>query len=199
VTEKLTCAIVQDQDLVARFVADRLPEAEVDRLEEHCLTCEECWSELRLALKISAAAHAEMEGLEPAVGPVVRTGSTIRYLPWLAVAATVLLAAGIFTWVRQPAEAVLERGAFNQIHVTANRTAAGGVRVEWPAIEGADRYTATVTTGSGRLVASREVTGTTTTFDSIRLVAGDVRPAISVEAFDALGNRLGKSDPIPVP
>lgn len=49
---QLTCADIAEQDLMARYVAGRLADDDVEALESHYLTCAHCYTELRLAVGI---------------------------------------------------------------------------------------------------------------------------------------------------
>lgn len=49
---QLTCADIAEQDLMARYVAGRLSDDDVEALESHYLTCAHCYTELRLTVGI---------------------------------------------------------------------------------------------------------------------------------------------------
>jgi CHAT domain-containing protein len=93
---------VEENDLVGRYVAGKLPEEEAEAFEAHYFGCERCWSEVRAATEVRAA----ME--RPAGAPVVplaerregRRPSAVFSGRALALAATLLIAAvaGVFVW-----------------------------------------------------------------------------------------------------
>jgi CHAT domain-containing protein len=98
----LACQFVEENDLVGRSVAGKLPEEEAEAVEAHYFGCERCWSEVRAATEVRAA----ME--KPAGAPVVplaerreeRRRRAVFSGRALALAATLLIAAvaGVFVW-----------------------------------------------------------------------------------------------------
>jgi CHAT domain-containing protein len=95
VTRTLDCHYVEENDLVSRYIAGKLPEEEAEAFEAHYFGCERCWSEVRAATEVRAA----ME--KPAGAPVVplaerREGRRRRAAfsgRTLALAATLLIGA----------------------------------------------------------------------------------------------------------
>lgn len=54
-SERLSCQVVDDGSVVARYVAGTLPDPETAAFEEHLLTCERCQREVHLAVAIREA------------------------------------------------------------------------------------------------------------------------------------------------
>ena len=105
--------MVHDHDLVAKFLADRLSDEEVRAFEKHCLECDACWAELRLALGIHVAAAEKPFVSAPVGARSGQNGSTARRLPvWLLPAAAVFIFAVGASWMvqRPPPAAEVERG-----------------------------------------------------------------------------------------
>ena len=197
-TEKLTCEFVDHHDLLARFVAGRLTEQEAQALEEHCLECDRCWSELRLALRIHAAAHAPEVTAAPAraiaVGKVVPRRWTLGLL---AAAALVIAVGGLSLRYLTRPEPDLVRGA-PSFRLKAAATSDGGVRLVWPEVQSASRYVVSMASSDGRLLLSREVTSTSATVSGTEIATQRGLRA-TVTAFDALGGQLAESDPTTLP
>lgn len=80
--------------IVADYLAGRLSGAEASAFEEHSFNCDRCFEELQRAAEVRAADTGE-----PAAAAVHPRPGTTTWLP-LALAATVLLAAGL--WLAQP-------------------------------------------------------------------------------------------------
>jgi hypothetical protein len=199
VIDRLTCAIVDEHDLVVRFVAGRLSKTEAEALEEHCLTCDRCWTELRLATRVHAAADAgTMQA--PAVilhGERSRLGKK-RILAWGALAASFATAAIGLRLLSRSGPIEHERGAGATLTVTAARSS-DGLTLDWSDVDGAARYVVEVMTTEGELLARREVTRSDV---AIRLRAqpdNTHRLTVFVTAYDALGTRLAESPMDSVP
>lgn len=52
--KELTCSEIEEQELIERYVADRLSEDIVEALESHYLTCPRCYDEVRFAMAVRA-------------------------------------------------------------------------------------------------------------------------------------------------
>lgn len=63
--QDLTCAEIAERDLVARYVAGRLADDVVERLESHYLTCARCYGDLRLAIAIRQTLPRAVPAAEP--------------------------------------------------------------------------------------------------------------------------------------
>ena len=73
--ESLTCDAIVDGDLIERYLAGTLSEAEVEALESHYLTCARCQDELRLAAAIREVLPELRETAQaPDVCPAAVTG-----------------------------------------------------------------------------------------------------------------------------
>jgi hypothetical protein len=197
VTDKLTCDSVDEHDLVPRFVNGRLTEAEAESLEAHCLECEKCWSELRLALKVHAAA-------EPSVTVSTRAQTAWsaaaarrpRVWMWAAAAALVLAAGAGWVLQRQQSPVEIERGGLplERVTVTARN---GTVVITWPPVDEASRYVVSLVAPDGHLVAQRETTTPRAEFDASAIAMPGA--LASVEAYSALGDRIASSAATPIP
>jgi len=196
VTDALTCAIVDEQDLVTKYVAGELTEAEEQQLEAHCLRCEQCWEDLRLALKVRAATmtQAPVSARPAQAGPALAVQS--RSVWWAAAAAVLVVCLGGGWWLRQraPVENV-ERSAPPLERVQA-RSRQGSLVVSWPDVSGATRYAVTVAASDGHSIARSEVSEGHAEFHVPEgLPPGTV---VTVEAFSPLGDHLASSPPTPV-
>lgn len=196
-TDRLTCGTVDERDLVARFVGGSLPEAEAEALERHCLACERCWSELRLASRVHAAAAAEPVA---ATSAPPAAGSAPVLLRWGGLAAAIVIAAAAVHLLTRPGqEADVERGAGSRLTVTVERSEPGVIELDWNAIEGAARYTIEVIDAEGGTTLTRDVVATEARIEVPRDPGAAGALTVSVIAYDALGTRLAESPLAAVP
>jgi hypothetical protein len=199
VTERLTCADVDEQDLVSRFVSGRLSEEEAQAFESHCLECDRCWAELRLALSV----HAATGGAElHAESRPIAVEQPRRPFLWraAAIAAGVVLAIVGIRWLwHAPDAQQIERGPGEIAALSLSWTAKGELLVNWPDVGQAARYVVALRTADGRALATRETTESQLTLDARVTDEAAGALVVSVAAYDALGNALGESEPASVP
>jgi CHAT domain-containing protein len=96
VPKSLDCALVDEQDLVSRYIGRKLSPEEAETFEEHYFGCERCWGEVKGATEIRAVLRKHRNEVE-AIRP--RPSLSYRIAPrWMLVAAAVVsavLVAGI--------------------------------------------------------------------------------------------------------
>lgn len=192
--QEITCADVEDRDLVSGYVSKTLPEADAETFERHYLGCSRCWEELQLAGEIRTATAESAAG---AVGPVRR-----RFYLVLPFAAAAMVMLSVILWQRQqnsePALSESLRSSSGQLQVEAIPDRASKLQVRWTPISGAARYRLRVSTSDGIPVLQRELETTTFDVGHTDLPPSPSALTIVVEAFDALGNPLAASPPITV-
>jgi hypothetical protein len=198
VIDRFNCDVVDEHDLVARFVAGRLTEAEAQALEVHCLECEKCWSELRLALKVHAA--AEPDGIASTHARAAATAGAAARRPrvwmWAAAAALILAAGASWLLQRNQPPTEIERGGLQleRVNVSVQN---GTIVIAWPPVDEASRYVVSVLGPNGHLLAQRETAATRAEFDASAIpVSGALA---TVEAYSALGDRIATSALTPLP
>jgi TolA-binding protein len=97
----MNCLEVEEQDILERYVLDRLTDPERDAFEQHYFACDSCFSQLQDALALQEELKQR---------PLVRTqtgGAFLRQLlPWTPAFATLalLLAAGIWWYAGRGGE-----------------------------------------------------------------------------------------------
>jgi hypothetical protein len=187
VKDPLTCDMVDERDLVASYVSGQLGQEEEERLEAHCLECENCWAALQLALKVRGAT---IQGSRQQRG---FTGTSL--LRAVRAAAIVILALGAGWLLRreQPSDVTdIERSAssIERVQIAIHE---GGAIVSWLPVDGATRYVATVTAPDGRLVISREVTSARVDLDAATVMTPGA--TMTIDAYSAIGDRLAATVP----
>jgi hypothetical protein len=92
------CALVDRERLMVSYLAGKLSAADAEVFEAHYFGCDQCWEELQDGLAIRAA----MAQAKPRTAPSVAVATKATRQPswrWLAAAAAVVLAAGIWSWL----------------------------------------------------------------------------------------------------
>lgn len=87
-------SFVEEHDVVARYIADRLPEDEVREFEAHYLDCPACLEELEVEEGLRAGLREIAMNPPAAAAPRVHRTPRARLVGMLAAAALVVLAAG---------------------------------------------------------------------------------------------------------
>jgi Putative zinc-finger len=128
------CPHGDESFIVADYLAGRLSGAEASAFEEHAFNCDRCFDELQAGSEVRAADTGDQAAARP------RPATT--WLP-LAVAATVLLAAGL--WLAQPLFETPDpvyRGAGDGTGVLNVDVTHADDRVilNWTPVEGVDQY-----------------------------------------------------------
>ncbi|HET6628390.1 MAG TPA: zf-HC2 domain-containing protein [Woeseiaceae bacterium] len=138
-----SCPHGDESFIVADYLAGRLSGAEASAFEEHTFNCDRCFEELQLASEVRAADTGEPAAARP------RPGTT-----WLllAVAATVLLAAGL--WLAQPLfetpDPVYRDAGNGAGMLTVDVTHDDGrVILNWTPVQGVDQYEIRVFSDAG--------------------------------------------------
>jgi hypothetical protein len=189
----MTCALVDQNELDTRYLAGRLSEAEATAFEEHYFACDRCWG----LVKGGAGVRA---GLGRA-----GTAPTVRSRSWwrpLAIAAGIGVVA-FGTWrVVAPRNAALSdatRGVGDSLAVQSELSA-GLWRARWPAVPEASSYRVRIFAGGGRLLLTREITGTSLDLpaDSLSAAAGGTPLYLDVQGFDLLRRPVARSPLVPL-
>lgn len=103
----MNCKEVQNGEVVERYLANQLPDAEKEAFEQHYFACDRCFAELEAARSVQQA----LESRAPAIRDAQQAGrsrSTYSWVALLAVAASLIIAIGI---VWRTTQASLERAA----------------------------------------------------------------------------------------
>ena len=91
VPKPLDCTLVDEQDLVSRYIGRKLSPEEAETFEEHYFGCERCWGEVKAGAEVRAAVQDVRATVPDSRGTVVK--GPWRTLALLAVAAAVVIAA----------------------------------------------------------------------------------------------------------
>jgi CHAT domain-containing protein len=91
VPKSLDCTLVDEQDLVSRYIGRKLSPEEAETFEEHYFGCERCWGEVKTGAEVRAAVPDERATVPASHGTVVK--GPWRTIALLAVAAAVAIAA----------------------------------------------------------------------------------------------------------
>jgi hypothetical protein len=167
----LTCEAVQDGDLVARYVTDRLDPDALEEFEAHMLTCDRCQDEVRLALALQEELPAQVGDASVLAGAARRP----RRLPLAAVGTGLAAAAALLLVLVLPRSANLPTGLPDHRAPSGIETPAelapvplapvGAVeRVSdliWSRVDGANRYRVTLLDEGGNVVWESETPDTT--------------------------------------
>ena len=159
-TARLTCDDVRDRELIERYAAGTLEEAEAEALEAHAFECEACWAEMQTALEIHAAmtaAPAESRVRSFATRPA-RSRRPRLVLP-LGLAAALLVGVGLViattsSWMTRPAP-VMRSGGVDDIRIDTSQQGDGSLTVKWTPHTAATDYLVTVRV-AGEVVLTRE-------------------------------------------
>jgi hypothetical protein len=205
--KEFDCTYVEQNDLVASYLAGRLPQVEAEAFEAHYLGCEHCWDEVRLAGEIRTALG------QPAIAPVsaeTRSARATRGEAWTllaAAAAVAVIAIGIRQLTHRqeviPSEPVYRGESSVTLPLHALAEPAGQIQFSWPAMDDAQFYVVQIFTSDGVSVWKREMPETSFSLDPGALPPR--RPGIfflaKVEALDAMGQVVAKSElkPLPTP
>jgi hypothetical protein len=162
------CPYGDDSLVIADYLAGRLSPAKTEVFEAHSFGCDRCFAELQRASELRAANEDRLASDAHQRRPVARS-SWVSW-PSLAVAATVVLAIGV--WYASPiiddAEIPLE-----PVYRDGEDSAASGqnlrliverndniVSFSWTEVPGADQYQLRVFTESGDPVFEQQTQGT---------------------------------------
>jgi hypothetical protein len=182
----VTCAIVDERNLEARYLAGQLSDAEAEAFEAHYFGCDRCWGLMQRALEVRAASV-----------PALRS-RTRRWRAWWPLAAAAALAAVLLPW-RQKAPDDSVRGTPNALELIAS-VQDHELGVVWRRIPDADIYRVRLYAGDGERLFGQETTDTSTSVSIARLqVPRDSRRVlVQIEALDRLRRPLARSALMPV-
>ena len=120
-TDKLTCELVTETGMVERYVAETLPDSELEGFEDHLLLCQRCQEEVVQAVAVREALREttkEGSGREASAGnpEKTRTGFFFGIPPkiWLPVAAAAGVAGLVFFGPDRVPGAIRELGGVSQ-------------------------------------------------------------------------------------
>jgi len=208
----LDCAVIEQEEMVRAYVVDDLTAEDALAFEAHYFACDRCWQDVQRALEVRAALESTPAQAEHEAAPVPGrlTGTSRTWWPWLAAAATLVLAVALWSAVPsspppqlpQPAETLRGSGDAGPA-VTAVRGADGAIQIDWPVNSRAASYVLKVFGTDGTTVLTREVKADTV---SLTLSAQDLtgRPAderlyTEIEAIEVLGVVIASSEQIQLP
>jgi hypothetical protein len=188
----LRCTVVDEQDIVEKYLAGRLNDAEAREFEAHWFGCDTCWAKVHLAAKVRAAAEARPVDV-PANPPLRSSVTSARMALWGVAAALVLVVGGF--WVAGRHDAVrIERSGAGLDHVTVLKNDEG-LSLTWDPVSGAARYRVEVVKSDGQVAITREVQSPMVQLDRSAIAAG---ATVTVEAYSALGDKLATSPTTPL-
>jgi hypothetical protein len=144
--EPLNCEAVRAADMIDRYAAGTLPEAEAEAFEAHYLGCSDCWGELQAALELRRTLSPSAPG--ETFSATKKRGQAV----WIGIAAAVLLAVSVSVWraaQESPADDVVTRGPTNELTVTATWRDDGSLSITWTPAPSATLYHVRVRGGSG--------------------------------------------------
>jgi Putative zinc-finger len=201
---EMDCTRAGETDLVALYLAGKLPESEAEGFEAHYFGCETCASALREAGEIRAALGQPV--LVPAALAERAPDSGRDTWTILAAAATVAM---LFFGVRHLVErqemvqdsGVLRSASSDSVQLTITAGPTGQVILAWPPHPEAHSYRIKIVRSDGVPVLESE------TADSrVVLAIGDLPPRPTgvqllarIEALDALRQVAARSRPEPLP
>jgi hypothetical protein len=199
--KEIDCARTEEHDLVALYLAGKLPEGEAEAFEKHYFSCEGCWEPVRRAAEIRAALGKP--GLVPLPEPGRHGRERLRPtggLRWLAAAAALALATlGIWQVTRPgapPAEPILRGGMVGSLPLRVEAGPGTRIRLGWSSHPDAQVYVVQVFTSDGVSAWRRETRETRVSLEVNELAPP--RPGISflasVEALDAMHQVVAKSE-----
>lgn len=162
------CPYGDDSLVVADYLAGRLSQAKTEAFEAHSFGCERCFEELQRAAELRAASQDRIAS----VAHMHHRAARSRWVSWpsLAVAATVVLAMGV--WYATPViddadvplEPVYRDGAGSTTSGQGMRLAVSRnddtMYFSWTEVPGADQYQLRVFTESGDPVFEQQTHGT---------------------------------------
>ena len=205
--KEINCARIEERDLVALYLAGKLPENETEVFEAHYFACERCWGDVQRAAEIRTAFG------KPVLVPLPKPGRQDRAaLPsarrwrWLAAAAALALATlGVWQLTRRAAppapEPVLRGETAGSLPLQIETGPGQQITFRWPAHPDAQVYVVQVFRSDGVSVWRRETPQTTLFLDPATLPAR--RRGISllakVEALDTMRQVVAKSELKPLP
>jgi hypothetical protein len=184
----LTCELVDQNDLDRRYLEGRLSEAEAAAFEEHFFGCDRCWQ----LVKGGAGVRA---GLRPGSARPVSL-SRAWWKPFAIAAGIALVSFGawrlFFPASTVPVDGM--RGTEDSLSVRPTYSA-GTWHLVWPANPEATSYRVRVSAPDGRLLFSRETSGT-----SLDIAADSLPPSLylDVQGFDDLRQPVTRSPLIPL-
>jgi hypothetical protein len=198
------CPYGDDSLVVADYLAGRLSTAKTEAFEAHTFGCDRCFEELQRAAELRAANQNQVASDAHMHRPVARS----RWVSWpsLAVAATVVLAIGVWyaTPVNDDAEVPLEPvyrdGADSTTSGQGLRLAVerndDTVSFSWTEVPGADQYQLQVLTESGDPVFEQQTQGTSIELSATTWQGSDATGKFygQVIALDELRQVIVKSD-----
>lgn len=155
---EIDCTRADETDLVALYLAGKLPENEAEAFETHYLGCERCAAALREGGEIRAALGKPVLVSAPASAEAPGRGQNV----WTFLAAAAAVAAFFYGLghVAQRPQLVTDSAAFRSgsVDSLALTVTAGpaGVVLEWPAHPEAQRYRIEVVRSDGLPVLESE-------------------------------------------
>ena len=199
----MDCTTAEERDLVAQYLAGQLAANEAEAFEKHYLGCERCTSALREAGEIRAALG------KPVLVPSATHLPGAAGWDWgtlVAAAATVaIFVFGIRHLAEQPPTitepVVLRSSGTDSVTLTATATSADEVLLKWTAPPEAQTYRIEIVRSDGLPILQSDTArqGVILDFADLPPLPEGVSILARVEALDALGQVVARSDRVPLP
>jgi hypothetical protein len=192
---EIDCSYVNEHDLVALYLATRLPANDAEAFEAHYFGCERCWQEVRQTGELRSAFGKQFV--------VIAQPPRITRDFWAPLAAAAVVAVMAFGLIRlterpnpSPDSRVFRSASANRLDLTVRLGSAGQVILEWSPHPDAGRYRVAVFRSDGLPVLKSETSDLRVSLDLGALPPPPAGIAFlgKVEALDTMGQVVAESD-----
>jgi hypothetical protein len=197
---KMNCPSKGERDLALQYLAGELPESEAEAFEKHYFECESCSEDVRRGSELRATYG------KPAVEPMVPATRQARtWLPLAAAAAIAFLGIGVWQLTRRAAEdvgrPVMRSASTDVLDLKVAAGPQGSIELTWPSHPDAATYLVQVLASDDSSVWKAQTSAPRLTIGSGGLPVSEGQKGLSVEveAFDAMGQSVAKSELIALP
>lgn len=194
---RFDCPSGGEADTALLYLAGRLSEADAAAFEEHYFSCPECREDVARGGELRA-----MLGRPPVVAAAPARRLTPSWLALAAAAAIAVIGLGVFQLSRQKPEPPASglRAGHEALDVRVAAGPRGGFELTWSAPSNAASYRIEVFGADGATLWTSESREPRSGLDPEVLPKTGIGPApmVRVEAFDAMGQLVAKSEPVPL-